>query len=164
MPDQQRGLVGSAPAVDVFDFVDDAAEELEVAKSATESISTTSAIRQFCVSFFEQFFAYVYDIEIVGVSMDAAKQVNVKSKRRRSESRTTRLLVRRYQHLCKIDPDLRGGDYGGGESVLRDFHEEFIQDMLDEIADWADDAEHPEISERAREVAGRYRVAVSKVT
>lgn len=70
--------------------------------------------------------------------------------------------MRRFQKLCKLDPDLRGGDYGGGVRVYRDFHETFVPGLLDEISEWAPTEGLTEVGARASALASSYRLAVEE--
>lgn len=150
-------------ALAVFDFLRDARGELTAASSVDEAFRSTSAAREFCLNFFLQFFENALEVPIESVSMKSAAEANVLAKKRRELTKPQRALIRRFQHLCKIDADIRGGDYGGGRVVYRSFHEDFLPTLLDDIAAWARSEEQDELAVRADAEAESYRSTVDQV-
>jgi hypothetical protein len=134
-------------ALSLFDFVDEGINELTEAKTVDEPLTATSSIRQFSINFYLQFFENVLSTEIQGVSQADAIKANVLARKNRGRWPDQReALVRRFQKLCKSDPDWRGGDYGGGLRVYRQFHQDFVPGLLSDIAAWAEYEGHGEIA------------------
>lgn len=150
-------------ALAVFDFLDDARGELLAASSIDEAFRTTSAAREFCLNFFLQFFENALEAPIESVSMKSAAEANILAKKRLDLSKPQRALIRRFQHLCKIDADIRGGDYGGGRAVYRSFHEDFLPTLLDDVGAWAKSEGQDQMAVRASQEAESYRSTVDQV-
>jgi hypothetical protein len=150
-------------APSLFDFVDEAQEDLRAAAAMERPLRATSAIRQFYINFFVQFFENVLDAGIDTLSPRDAIRAGVLLKQRTSLSFPVRALVRRFQKLCKMDPDLRGADYGGGTAFFRSFHEEFVPAMLRDIATWAKDDGVAEIGERATTALNTYLATLDEL-
>jgi hypothetical protein len=102
--------------------------------------------------------------DIDTLSQRDALRAGVLLKRRSDLSTEDRALVRRFQKLCKMDPDLRGGDYGGGTSFYRSFHEEFVPALLSDIAAWAKSEKEADVAERASASLETYRRTLEEVT
>lgn len=148
----------------VFDFVDEAIEELtKEEREVEEPLEIDSPIREFCRTFYEQFFANVGGKPIKGINeqsgLDATLLLN---DRMLTWDDKKRPLLTRFQHLCKIDGDICGRNKGGGEEIYRDFHEEFVIELIGEIEAWAKDSNQKELGDRASIAGGEYAKAVEK--
>lgn len=142
-------------SLELFDFLDEAIAELS-RDSLRKPISPTSAVREFARNFYAQFFEHVLEEPINDVSLASAARANVLLRKNPSWTEQRRALLRRFQKLCKVSPDLAGGDYGGGASLFRRFHEQFVPDLLSDVESWARSENEDPIAERAGGLRQRY--------
>lgn len=146
----------------LFDFVDSAIEQLS-ADSVETRLAPTAPIREFCQNFFAQFFENVLEVEAQPLSDLGAREARLIARSRgRQLSAERRALLRRFSKLCKLDPDLRGGDYGGGLRVYREFHETFVPELLSDISAWATSDNLSAVASRASTSGTSYRQAVEE--
>jgi hypothetical protein len=148
-------------APELFDFVDEAAAALD-ASTLYEPVSSSSGVLEFCRNFYAQFFVNVLEVDVAALTLESAREANVLLKKHRDWKPEARALVRRFQRLCKIYPDIRGGDYGGGSTVYHEFHEDFIPGLLHEVAAWASAEGEDEVAARAASSRERYRAALTE--
>lgn len=147
----------------LFDYVDRAIEGLS-SETIRSRVAPTAPIREFCENFFAQFFERVLRVDAQPISAAGALEARRLSRRRgkHAPSAESRVLLQKFQKLCKLEPDLRGGDYGGGVRVYRAFHSEFVPDLLQDIAEWAESEELDAIRSRAADTTPAYRQAAEK--
>jgi hypothetical protein len=147
----------------LFDLALEAAKELKEKRAITRPVSPNSPALEFSRNFFAQFADGLLGIEVESLTILAAREVNVAAKKRRDLTPGARRLARRFQHLCKLAPNVTGGDYGGRRQVYRDFHEHFMPHLLDDIVTWAEEQDAAALASRAREAAAGYRAALEEL-
>lgn len=150
--------MSDAVALELFDVLDEAAQEL-TAEQQKKPVSATSGARVFLENFYAQFFVNVLRVEPAGISFANASAAGLLLRKNRSWGEPRRKLLRDFHRLCKLEPNLRGGDYGGGRSVYRDFHRTVVPTVLRDIAVWAESEGLSRIAMRARDSADNYEAA-----
>lgn len=119
-------------------YIEDYVEETDIGGALGSSLDSDSNLIVFCQGFFSQFFANVIGEPIETIGARSAQRANVLLRRRRAGfSATVKRLIRRFQHFCKLYPDLLGERYGGGLDAVAAFHFEFVPAFLLEIEAWA---------------------------
>jgi len=148
---------------EIFASIDEAIEALGEKGQVDEPLDFQSPVREFCRTFYEQFFANVANKRLRSISADSALEATLllKDPKRNWPPEARKLLVR-FQHLCKLDTDIRGRSYGGDEQIYREFHEEFVVELIEEIEAWAEAAGAPELAKRAAAAGPEYTKAVAE--
>lgn len=150
-------------APEIFNFIDEAAEALGNEGQVDEPLDFGSPVREFCRTFYEQFFANVANKRLLDISADSALEATVLLKDpRRNWTQEARALLVTFQHLYKMDADVRGQNYGGDGDIYREFHEVFVVELLDEIGAWAKAENEEELAKRAIASSATYAKAVSE--
>jgi len=150
-------------APEIFDFIDEAVKALAEDGQVDEPLDFESPAREFCRTFYEQFFANVAEMRLFQISADSALEATILLKDpARNWSQEIRVLLVSFQHLCKMDADIRGRNYGGDGDIYREFHEVFVVDLIKEISAWAEAEGETALAERAKKSAPAYAEAVTK--
>jgi hypothetical protein len=149
-------------AIELFGFLDEAISELQ-RDTLYKPISPTSAVREFARNFYAQFFENVLNVEVQDISMRSALRANVLLRKNNEWSEERRALVRRFQKLCKLSPDLAGGDYGGGASLFRKFHDTFVPALLKDIEAWARFDNEEALAQQAASTRQRYLETIEEI-
>jgi hypothetical protein len=131
---------GSPIALGLFDRVRDYARQLaKDGLSSKKPLKRDATIIVFCQSFFQQFFEYKFGYEITAV--DAQAKLEATRLRVASEQNGTSpeaiALVRSFEDLCDMWPDVLGFTYGGLSTEFRRFHTSYIPRLLKRIGAWA---------------------------
>lgn len=132
----------------VFDLLDRARMELSE-ESLEEPLSADMSVLEFMTEFFQQFFDAQLDKEITAINSDSATSAGLLLKLQPDLPSEVKRLIRRFRVLCKIDPDIRGSDYGGESDAYREFYEEFVPEALTEIEEWATCLRRKDLTKRA---------------
>lgn len=150
-------------APEIFDFIDEAVEALAKEGQVDEPLDFGSPVREFCRTFYEQFFANVANKRLLDISADSALEATLLLRDpKRSWSQETKALLVTFQHLYKMDADVRGQNYGGDGDIYREFHEVFVVELIEEIHAWAQSEGETPLVGRAKESAAAYAEAVNK--
>ncbi|MBS0549186.1 MAG: hypothetical protein JSR24_15625 [Proteobacteria bacterium] len=150
-------------APEVFNFVDEAIKALATKGQIDEPLDFESPIREFCRTFYEQFFANVAKKRLLDISADSALEATLLLRSpKQNWTEEARALLVTFQHLYKMDADVRGQNYGGDSDIYREFHETFVIELIEEIGAWAKAEDEEELATRAQESATAYSKAVSK--
>lgn len=150
-------------APEIFNRIDEAIEALANKGQVDEPLDFGSPIREFCRIFYEQFFANVANKRLLDISAESALEATLLLRDpKRDWSEEARALLTTFQHLYKMDADVRGQNYGGDGDIYREFHEVFVVDLIDEIRAWAESQDERALAERATASAEAYAEAVSK--
>jgi hypothetical protein len=149
-------MVEPPVASGVFDFIDDFIAANSV-WSVTGSIALDphSNVLAFCENFFAQFFQNELHTEISSLTGISAQRAGV-LRRQSSTTDGQRVLIRRFQHLCKIHGDLVGETYGTGGDERADFFYADLPRLLDAIKRWALDAGYSLLGARAERTIASY--------
>jgi hypothetical protein len=108
-------------ALEVFAFIDDFVQANSVLSVVgSDALDPASTALAFCENFFAQFFQNELHTEISSLSGVSAQRAGV-LRRRSSTTSGQRVLIRRFQHLCKIHGDLIGETYGTGGDERAEF-------------------------------------------
>lgn len=148
--------MGDAPVVaEVFDFIDDFLDKATVYSVAGSTpLDRESSVLAFCENFFAQFFQNEMRAEITSLSGVSAQRAGVLRRRLPSDDRRRR-LIRHFQRLCKIHPDLVGETYGSGGDERAEFFFSELPDLLSDIKKWAIDSDFDSIHERIERTIDR---------
>lgn len=150
-------------APEVFDFIDDAIAALGTKGVVDEPLDFGSPVREFCRTFYEQFFANVANKRLLDISVESALEATLMLRDpKRTWTNESRALLVSFQHLYKMDADVRGRNYGGDGDIYREFHEVFVVELIEEIATWAEAEAETTLASRAKASATAYAEAVSK--
>jgi hypothetical protein len=150
-------------APEIFDFIDEAVKALAKEGQVDEPLDFGSPVREFCRTFYEQFFANVANKRLLDISADSALEATLLLRGpKQSWSQEARALLVTFQHLYKMDADVRGQNYGGDGDIYREFHEVFVVELIEEIGAWAEAENEEGLAKRANESAAAYAEAVSK--
>lgn len=150
-------------APEIFNFIDEAVEALAKEGHVDEPLNFGSPVREFCRTFYEQFFANVANKRLLDISAESALEATLLLRDpKRSWSQEAKALLVSFQHLYKMDADVRGQNYGGDSDIYREFHEVFVVELIEEIEAWGQSEGEEALAERAKEGAAAYEEAVSK--
>src|SRR5215203_226849 len=117
-------------APEIFNFIDEAVEALAKEGQVDEPLNFGSPVREFCRTFYEQFFANVANKRLRDISAESALEATLLLRDPKgSWSQETRTLLGTFQHLYKMDADVRGQNYGGDGDIYREFHEVFVVEL-----------------------------------
>ena len=150
-------------APEIFDFIDEAVEALAHKGQVDEPLDFGSPVREFCRTFYEQFFANVANKRLLDISVESALEATLLLRDpAKSWSQEAKALMVTFQHLYKMDADVRGQNYGGDGDIYREFHEVFVVELIEEIATCANSESEEALAKRAEESAAAYAAAVGK--
>jgi hypothetical protein len=164
MGERGRPRGGDDPvSPELFAFVDEVAEEIASQDELQKTLDADEGLLLFAREFYVQFFENVLKAPITSISTKSGLRANRLMRSKRGDwDRPTQALVRRFQRLCKIYTELLGEQYES-RSAIEDFQREFVLELLDEIVDWASEAEYDEIENAAGDSAVALRAAVEEV-
>ena len=132
----------AAPSIapGLFDLVVRYANDLaDRGLSTRDPLKRDATIVVFCQTFFQQFFEYAFEYEITSIDQETkleATRLRVEGKRDGASPEAI-ALVRSFEDLCDMWPDVLGFTYGGLSSEFRRFHTKYIPALLERIVRWA---------------------------
>jgi hypothetical protein len=153
-------------APELFDRLTTYAEQL-ASKGLDEKkpLKRDAMVVVFCQAFFQQFFEYAFHHEIT--SVDAQAKVDASRLRIAAEGNDDLAdrvaIVRSFEDLCDLWPDVLGFSYGGLSTEFKRFHTTFIPRLLGRIIDWLKNDDFGELAARATRTHDAWREAVEKL-
>lgn len=133
---------------DVFEFVSDYADELRTRERLLTEFDADTGLVLFCREFFNQFFREQFEVQLTTFSSTEAANVWVEVLPQLSQGDPREIIVGAFREFCQDFDTIIGEHYDrGGE--LTAFQTEFVPDLLQSIASWADGAEREEIASAA---------------
>ena len=136
-------------APEIFGMLEEYTENRSVsAVAGSTPLDPESSVLAFSENFYAQFFRHEMKVYITSVSAVSSRRAGV-LRRRTPASEEQRRLIRDFQHLCKVHPDLVGETYGGGGDDRAEFFLSQLPDMLRHIETWASAAGYGRTAERA---------------
>lgn len=153
-------------AAELFDRLESYAKQLaEKGLPEKKPLKRDATVIVFCQAFFQQFFEYGFAHEITAV--DAQAKLEAARLRIAAESDgalAERIaVVRSFEDLCDLWPDVLGFTYGGLSSEFKRFHTNFIPRLLDRIITWLKKDGFADLAERAESTRKGWRQAVKKL-
>ena len=120
----------------------------------------------FCQTFFQQFFATEFEYEIEAVDQESKREAaRLRVEAAKADTHKEALaLVRSFEDLCDMWPDVLGFTYGGVSSEFRRFHVKYVPTLLDRITRWAASAGLEEIASAANDSLAEWTKAAKKWT
>lgn len=148
-------MADGAVAPELLDYIDDYVEETDFNQAVRSSgLDSESQLIVFYRELFAQLFANVLGEPLLGINDRSAKRANVLYRRhRRDWPPSLRRLVKDFQRLCKIYPDLLGAAYSDGGDLISKLHFDLLPQLLRHLEAWADDTESEALRERASEAS-----------
>lgn len=156
------------PVAELFDRVRGYAAQLsEKGLSVKKPLKQGAPIVLFCQLFFQQFFAYAFDFTITSVDQDAKLRA-IALRDERHPAAATADVVRSFEDLCDMWPDILGATYGGLGAEFKRFHTDYVPLLLRRIDAWAaaeapSDARLAPVERAAREADKVWRAAVKNL-
>lgn len=149
--------------IGLFAFVDEAATGIQEEDELSTELDAESGLLLFVRDFYVQFFENVLEEPITSIGTRSALKANrlMRAGGKRWDT-PVRALVRRFQKLCKLYPELLGEQYESAD-VIASFQRDFVIGMLAEIVTWARSVDHAQIAERAAESESLLRSVVEEV-
>jgi hypothetical protein len=153
-------------ALGLFDRVRDYARLL-----AKDGLSTKKPLKRdatiivFCQTFFQQFFEYKFAYELTAVDAQAkleATRLRVAAEQDGVGDEAI-ALVRSFEDLCDMWPDVLGFTYGGLSTEFRRFHVDYIPRLLKRISGWATADGLADIATAAQSASGEWDKAAKRV-
>jgi hypothetical protein len=151
-------LADARIAPDLLDYIDDYVEETDFNSAVRGSgLDSGSNLIVFYRELFAQLFANVIGERITGVGQRSGERARALYRSRgRQWSPALRVLVREFQHFCKIYPDLLGEEYGGGNEAVSDLHFDLLPGLLDHLEQWARGEGDRTLADRTAAASKRY--------
>ena len=152
----------AAIAPELVDYIEDYLEETGLDEAVErDELDPDSNLIVFCREVFVQLFANVIGETISTIGPTSAERANVLLRLHRHRwPASLRRLVGRFQHFCKMYPDLVGKQYGDGSDEISEFHLDFVPDLLRELEAWAEAQEQDALLAAIKRVRGPYDQAV----
>jgi hypothetical protein len=130
----------------LFDFVEVFAGEVEAGGiTGAGTVDESSAIIEFCESFFDQFFANVLHIQILGFGATSKNLASRAAVERRDAAalKSVRSLIALFERFCDLHGEVLGGDYGSAKITYRKFHADYMRKLLERAERWAGETDEP---------------------
>lgn len=127
-------------APDVFGFVDDYVEQLKGSDGLLTELGEDEGLVLFCREFFNQFLAGEFEVQLEGFSSRAAIDawVEIRPQLKRKDARAP--IVAAFREFCQDYDTIVGERYDKG-GQLSEFQEVFVPELLNQIAQWADETD-----------------------
>jgi len=122
---------------DVFGFVEDYVEALKETEGLLSELAEDEGLVYFCREFFNQFLASEFLVLLDGFSSKAAIEAWVKIRPQFTDDDLRAPLVAAFREFCQDYDTIVGERYDKG-GQLSAFQEEFVPELLEHIATWAD--------------------------
>lgn len=149
----------------LFDLLDEYVESIRSGGAgATQSVRGSSRVIVFLQSFYEQLFAYCFDLELQAFD-DESKRLVVEMRHGREVPNGLIPIVSDFELLCDLYPDIIGASYGGGSTAtFQRFHRRFLPHLLRSVAAWSRETGSDELSRRAEQSEYALRAALKVKT
>jgi len=152
--------VADAPtrvAPELTRYLDDYISEVALGEVLDEELEPGSNLLAFCRGAFDQLLANVVGVEAKRPSANSAVQMRtLMRKRKRQWSPELSRLMGRFQHFCKIYPDVTGDEYGGGSEAMTSFHTDFVPGFIRDLEAWAASEQEKELASALAHSRGDY--------
>jgi hypothetical protein len=128
-------------------------------------LKQSDLVVEFCRTFFQQFFENELTLEIVGVDQIARQQaarlrIGLEQD---ASTKPTRDVIRSFEDLCDMWPDVLGFSYGGLPTEYRRFHATFMPRLLDRIIRWSKERGYSQIATAANTAKRDYAPAIERL-
>jgi hypothetical protein len=153
-------------AAELFDRLASYAKQLG-AKGLQEKkpLKRDAVVVVFCQAFFQQFFEYAFGHEITSVDAQAkAEAARLRITAEGNDALVERAaIIRSFEDLCDLWPDVLGFSYGGLSTEFKRFHTTFMPRLLDRIVHWLKKDEFTELLTKAIAALDAWLEAVKKL-
>lgn len=155
-----------AVAPGLFDRVSQYAKQLSAdGLSTKQPLKRDATIVVFCQTFFQQFFEHEFGHEITAVDRQAKEEaaaLRIAAEKKRGKKQAV-ALVRSFEDLCDIWPDVLGFTYGGLTTEFRRFHTTYIPRLLRRAEAWAKASDMPQIEKAAAAASKEWSAAAKRL-
>lgn len=127
-------------ATDVFGFVDDYVEELKGRDTLLTELPEDEGLVFFCREFFNQFLSSEFGVMLESFTSKAAIDAWVAVRPQLEDNDPRAPIVSAFREFCQDYETITGERYDKG-GQLSEFQQDFVPELLEQVATWADETE-----------------------